>query len=122
MRLAGRLERHEVRLELGAAWARADAARIQQIVANLVGNAVRYTPEGGSIVVSMRRDRDQAILRVHDKGIGMSPELAARVFELYVQGDEDSKRAGGLGIGLALVRHLAELHGGKAFAASGGPG
>jgi signal transduction histidine kinase/ActR/RegA family two-component response regulator len=123
MRLAGRLDRHEVRLELGFAWARADEARIQQIVANLVGNAVRYTPEGGSILVAVRRDRDQAILRVHDKGIGMSPELAARVFELYVQGDEDGKRgAGGLGIGLALVRHLAELHGGKAFAASGGPG
>jgi signal transduction histidine kinase/CheY-like chemotaxis protein len=121
MRVAGRLERHNVRLELAEAWARADAARVQQIVANLVGNAVKYTPEGGNIVVSLRRDRDEVVLRVRDDGVGMSPELAARAFDLFVQGDESTPRAKGLGIGLALVRQLAELHGGKAFAASSGP-
>ena len=125
MRLAGRLERHNVRLELSEAWARADDARVQQIVANLVGNAVKYTPEGGNIVVSLRRDRDEAVLRVRDDGVGMSPELAARAFDLFVQGEESKPRAKGLGkglgIGLALVRQLAELHGGKAFAASSGP-
>ena len=123
LRVAGRLERHDVRLELSEVWARADEARIQQIVSNLVGNAVKYTPDGGSIVVSLRRDRDVAVLRVRDNGIGMSPELAARVFDLFVQGEEPGRRgAAGLGIGLALVKHLAELHGGKAFAASSGPG
>jgi signal transduction histidine kinase/ActR/RegA family two-component response regulator len=121
LRVAGRLDRHDVRLELSEVWTRADEARIQQIVSNLVGNAVKYTPEGGSIVVTLRRDRDVAVLRVRDNGIGMSPELAARVFDLFVQGEEPGRRgAAGLGIGLALVKHLAELHGGKAFAASSG--
>ena len=121
LRVAERLERHSVRLELSEVWAQADEARIQQIVSNLVGNAVKYTPDGGSITVSLRRDRDAAVLRVRDDGVGMSPELAARVFDLFVQGEEPGKpRAAGLGIGLALVRQLAELHGGKAFAASSG--
>jgi signal transduction histidine kinase/CheY-like chemotaxis protein len=121
LRVAGRLERHHVRLELAEVWAQADEARIQQIVSNLVGNAVKYTPDGGSIVVSLRRDHDAAVLRVRDDGVGMSPELAARVFDLFVQGEEPGKpRAAGLGIGLALVRQLAELQGGKAFAASAG--
>jgi CheY-like chemotaxis protein len=68
------------------------------------------------------RERDEAVLRVRDTGVGMSSELAARVFDLFVQGEEPGKRrTAGLGIGLALVRQLAELHGGKAFAASSGP-
>ena len=123
LRHAGRLARHEVRLDLSEAWSRADEARIQQIVSNLVGNAVRYAPEGGAIGITLRRERDTAVLRVRDNGIGMSPEVAGRVFDLFVQGDDSGRRgAGGLGIGLALVRHLAELHGGKAYAASNGPG
>jgi two-component system, sensor histidine kinase len=123
LRVAGRLARHDVRLELSEVWALADEARIQQIVSNLVGNAANYTPDGGSIVVSLRRDQDAAVLRVRDNGVGMSPELAARVFELFVQGDEPGKRrVAGLGIGLALVKHLAELHGGKVFSASSGAG
>jgi CheY-like chemotaxis protein len=122
LRGAGRLDRHAVRTELGEAWVRADDARLQQIVANLVGNAVKYTPEGGEIVVSLRRERDEAILRVRDSGMGMSPELAARVFDLFVQGESQQRRGGGLGIGLTLVKHLAELHGGKVFAASPGAG
>lgn len=122
LRAAGRLERHVVRTELAEAWVRADDARMQQIVANLVGNAVKYTPEGGEIAVSLRRERDEAILRVRDSGMGMSPELAARVFDLFVQGEAQERRGGGLGIGLTLVKHLAELHGGRVFAASPGPG
>ena len=123
MRLAGRLAQHELTLELAETWVRADEARMQQVVTNLIGNAVKYTPEGGRIAVSLRRDRDEAVLRVRDSGVGMSPELAARVFDLFVQGEASERRGGGgLGVGLALVKHLAELHGGKAFAASGGPG
>ena len=118
---SGRLERHEVQLELAPVWVRADEARVEQIVANLVGNAIKYTPERGTIQVTLRRDRDSAVLRVRDSGAGMPAELVAKVFDLFVQGEESSRQAG-LGIGLTLVRHLAELHGGKAFAASAGPG
>ena len=123
MRTAGRLAGHEVRLDLVPVWVRADEARMAQIVSNLVGNAVKYTPVGGQVVVSLRRDRDSAVLRVRDSGIGMTPELAGRVFDLFVQGEQQLDRGpGGLGIGLTLVRHLAELQGGKAYAASAGPG
>ena len=118
---AGRLEKHLVETELSTAWVRADEARVQQIVFNLVGNAVKFTPEGGKVTIGLRRDRDTAVLRVRDSGVGMSPELAARAFDLFVQG-ESGERAGGLGIGLALVKRLAELHGGNAFAASSGVG
>ncbi|HEX2565746.1 MAG TPA: hybrid sensor histidine kinase/response regulator [Burkholderiales bacterium] len=122
-RLSGQMEKHELRLELDEVWARADEARFEQIVSNLVGNAVKYTPEGGRIAVTLRRDRDTVVLRVHDSGVGMPPELAARVFDLFMQGEAAQQRGrGGLGIGLTLVKHLAELHGGKAFAASSGPG
>ena len=123
MRTAGRLAGHEVRLDLVPVWVRADEARVAQIVSNLVGNAVKYTPVGGQIVVSLRRDGEMAVLRVRDSGIGMAPDLAVRVFDLFVQGEQQLDRGpGGLGIGLTLVKHLAELQGGKAFAASAGPG
>ena len=121
LRLAGRLDRHDIRLDLSPVWVRADEARIEQIVTNLVGNAIKYTPARGTIEVTLRRDRNSAVLRVRDSGIGMTADLVARVFDLFVQG-EGSGRQAGLGVGLTLVRHLAELHGGKAFAASAGPG
>ncbi|MGE5639764.1 MAG: ATP-binding protein [Clostridia bacterium] len=122
MRVAGRLAKHAVHLALRPAWVRADEARIEQMVANLVGNAVKYTPEGGRIDVELRRDGDDAVLRVRDTGVGMSVELTSKVFELFVQAEGAQRRGGGLGIGLTLVRHLAELHGGKVFAASSGAG
>jgi signal transduction histidine kinase/ActR/RegA family two-component response regulator len=119
LRAAGRLAKHQVRAELAPAWVRADEARIAQIAANLVGNAVKYTPEGGDITVGVRRLRGAAVLSVQDSGIGMEPDLAARVFDLFVQGQAGK---GGLGVGLALVKRLAELHGGNAAAASEGSG
>jgi signal transduction histidine kinase/ActR/RegA family two-component response regulator len=121
LRDAGRLERHRVVLELEPAWARADEARIEQIAANLIGNALKHTPENGEIAVGVRRVRDTVLLTVRDSGVGMAPDLAARVFDLFVQGEHEHGR-GGLGIGLALVKQLAELHGGSAAAASAGPG
>ncbi len=121
-RLSGRLAKHTVNLELSPAWVQADEARMEQIISNLLGNAVKYTPGGGSISVSVRRERDNAILQVRDSGIGMTPELASHAFDLFVQGDRAlDRRAGGLGIGLTLVKRLAELHGGTATAASAGP-
>lgn len=121
MHASGQLDRHELRLELSTAWVHADEARLAQIVSNLVGNAVKFTPEAGEITVRVQREGQTALLRVKDSGIGMSPELAQRVFDLFVQG-EQPREGGGLGIGLTLVKHLAELQGGKAFAASNGPG
>jgi signal transduction histidine kinase/CheY-like chemotaxis protein len=123
LRAAGRLEKHRIRLELAPVWARADEARIEQIATNLVGNALKYTPEDGEIVVTVRRARDAAVLTVRDSGIGMAPELAARVFDLFVQGERHREHGGGgLGVGLALVKLLAELHGGTATASSAGLG
>jgi signal transduction histidine kinase/ActR/RegA family two-component response regulator len=122
-RSSGRLSKHEVRVELSPAWVRADAARVEQIISNLVGNAVKYTQDAGQVTITVRRERNAALLQVRDTGVGMSPELAAHVFDLFVQGERSLDRSlGGLGIGLTLVRRLAELHGGTAAAASDGPG
>ena len=122
-RNSGRLAKHEVRVELARAWVRADAARVEQIVSNLLGNAIKYTPEGGKVTLRVRRERNFALFQVQDTGMGMAPELAARVFDLFVQGDRALDRSlGGLGIGLTLVKRLAELHGGTAAAASEGSG
>jgi signal transduction histidine kinase len=123
MRSAGRLAAHRVRTELSSVWVNADAARIEQIVINLVGNAVKYTPGGGLITVRVHRERDEAVLTVIDSGAGMPAELLPRVFDAFVQGERELDRAhGGLGIGLTLVRRLAELHGGSASARSAGAG
>ncbi|MCC2954610.1 PAS domain-containing protein [Massilia sp. IC2-477] len=116
------------RLELQAAGAagirvRGDRKRLVQVLANILGNAARYTPAGGHIVLKAGIDEGRAVLSVRDNGIGMSPELVASAFELFHQGTRSSDRAqGGLGIGLALVRSLVELHGGTVRAASQGEG
>ena len=115
--------RHRLVRDLRSVWIDGDPTRIEQVVMNLVGNAVKYTPAGGTIAVTAAPDDGAAVLRVRDDGVGMAPELAARVFELFVQGDRPLDRAsGGLGIGLTLVQRLAELHGGSATASSAGRG
>jgi PAS domain S-box-containing protein len=109
---------------------RADRTRLAQVLANLLNNAAKYTPPGGRIalvadVVPGEDDGDAAWLdlRVIDSGIGMAPEVLDTVFELFTQADHSLDRAqGGLGVGLALARRLAELHGGTLEAASAGPG
>ena len=123
LRATGRLDRHQVHEALEPAWADVDPVRFDQVLTNLLINAVKYTPEGGNIHVTTGRESGWSVLGVADDGIGMSPELAARAFELFVQGDRAIDRAqGGLGIGLTLVRRLAELHGGSADVASAGAG
>jgi len=122
-RAAGRLARHRFKESLGSAWIMADGARIEQIVTNLLDNAVKYTPDGGEIALSVRREGELALLEVADSGQGLAPDLIERVFELFVQGERSlARQQGGLGIGLTLVKRLAELHNGWAEAASPGPG
>ncbi|MGZ3182329.1 MAG: PAS domain-containing hybrid sensor histidine kinase/response regulator [Telluria sp.] len=90
-----------------------DEKRLVQVVANLLGNAARYTPEQGRITVTLDVAADTVRLTVEDNGIGIAPELQPRIFDLFVQGQRHADRSqGGLGLGLALVRRLVELHGG----------
>ncbi|HUQ07010.1 MAG TPA: response regulator [Kofleriaceae bacterium] len=100
-----------------------DAVRLDQIANNLLTNAIKYTPQGGQITVSVSAVGEHARLDVLDNGIGMTAELRARVFDVFVQAKQGMDRApGGLGLGLAVVRNLVELHGGKVTAASDGTG
>jgi PAS domain S-box-containing protein len=101
----------------------ADATRLEQIAVNLLSNAAKYTESHGQIGFSARRERNQIVIRVRDTGVGMTPEQISSVFDPFVQGDHSLARtAGGLGIGLTLVRKLTELHGGTVMARSEGPG
>ena len=100
-----------------------DPARLQQIQANLLSNASRYSEAGREVRFSLRARRDEAVIRVVDKGRGMEPTLIPRIFDLFVQGPQTIARTdGGLGIGLTLLRSLVELHDGRVEAFSDGPG
>jgi PAS domain S-box-containing protein len=102
---------------------RADMTRLCQIIANLLNNAAKYTPDGGRIEVSAQREDALAVVRVKDSGVGISPTMLPRVFDMFAQVDAQSERAqGGLGIGLALVKQLVAMHGGEVQAHSDGPG
>jgi CheY-like chemotaxis protein len=100
----------------------ADPVRVDQIVANVLSNAVKYTPEGGHVTLSIEQDGD-ALIRVTDDGVGIASERINGIFELFAQAENAIGRAqGGMGIGLALVRNLVELHGGTVTAQSDGLG
>ena len=116
-----KLEDHAVTVEADPVWIYADPTRIEQIAMNLLSNAVKFTPSGGAIRVEVRRENDEALLRVTDSGAGITPEFLPLVFDLFAQG-EKHRPAGGLGVGLTLVRRLVELHGGRVEAASPGRG
>jgi signal transduction histidine kinase len=100
-----------------------DETRLSQVVANLMTNAAKYTPPGGNVSVTARREGPELLVEVRDDGIGIAPDLLPRIFDLFVQGRQPVDRAdGGLGIGLALVRSLVQLHEGSVQAQSDGPG
>jgi len=100
-----------------------DMTRIAQVVANLLNNAAKYTPQGGRIELAMRRVGDEALISVTDNGVGIPADALATVFDMFSQIGRHLDRAqGGLGIGLSLVRRLAEMHGGSVEAASAGIG
>jgi CheY-like chemotaxis protein/two-component sensor histidine kinase len=121
------IERKKHRFSLhtspGAALVRGDEKRLIQVLANLLNNAAKYTPEGGTIDFTVRIESGNVKLVVTDNGIGMTPEVTAHAFELFSQAERSADRAqGGLGIGLALVRSLVTAHGGSVYAWSAGPG
>jgi PAS domain S-box-containing protein len=103
-------------------WLIADPTRLEQVIGNLLNNAVKYTDEGGSIWLTLEQE-GEAVLRVRDTGIGIAPELLPHIFDLFTQADRASDRSqGGLGIGLTLVEKLVGMHGGTAQAFSAGLG
>jgi len=107
----------------GPIWLQADAARLEQVFVNLLSNAAKYTDAGGNVKLCVAREMSQAVVRIRDSGIGISPEVLPHVFDLFVQADSSPRRGtAGLGIGLALVRNLIERHGGLVTVASGGLG
>jgi len=117
--------RHQVELRMphGPVFVQGDQKRLVQIVANLLNNAAKYTPEGGEIVVALDADAAQLCYSVSDNGIGIAPHVIGHVFDMFAQAERSSDRAqGGLGIGLALVKNLVTLHGGRVSAGSEGIG
>ncbi|HUE16420.1 MAG TPA: PAS domain S-box protein [Planctomycetaceae bacterium] len=116
--------KHELTVSLSPQpiWLYADAARLEQVLVNLLNNAAKYTDEGGHIWLTVQQEVDACVLRVRDTGIGITPELLPRIFDLFTQAARSSARSqGGLGIGLCLVHRLVEMHGGtvEAYSALG---
>ena len=100
-------------------WLHADAARLEQVVVNLLMNAAKYTAVGGHIWLSVEQTGGEAVLRIRDSGVGISPALLPRIFDLFTQAERSLDRSqGGLGIGLSLVQRLTEMHGGRVEAYS----
>ena len=115
------LHRHELTVTVSPQpiWLHADAARLEQVIVNLLTNAAKYTHDGGHISLTVQQEGDEAVLRVRDTGVGITPELLPRIFELFTQAERSLDRSqGGLGIGLCLVQRLVEMHGGRVEALS----
>lgn len=122
-RASGRLDRHQVTVQVAPAWVEGDETRLEQVVVNLLGNALKFTPADGAVRVRVGVEGRGAVLEVQDTGIGMTWELITHVFDLFAQAAQSPDRAdGGLGLGLTLVRDLVERHGGTVTARSGGHG
>lgn len=104
-------------------WVKGDAVRLEQIVTNLLHNAIKYTPGKGEVVLTLHAEGDEAVLRVRDTGVGISAEMLERIFDVFTQAQISIDRSkGGLGLGLTLVRNLVRMHGGTVSAASAGIG
>jgi signal transduction histidine kinase len=113
-----------VRLDLVPhAWVTGDAHRLRQVIWNLLSNATKFTPDGGTITVSVDAADSRVKVEVRDTGEGIDPAVLPYIFDRFRQGDSSStRRHGGLGLGLSLVRHLVETHGGTITASSDGTG
>ena len=120
---AGKTARHHIEVHAQPVWIRGDAARVEQVLTNLVVNAINHTPAYGNIDVSLAREGNDAVITVNDTGMGIVAESLPRVFDLFYQEERRGDRPhGGLGIGLTLVRRLVEMHGGTIDATSAGTG
>jgi signal transduction histidine kinase/CheY-like chemotaxis protein len=119
-------KRHRLTTDAAASalWVAGDAVRLEQVLVNLLGNAIKYTPPGGNIsIAAVQSAEGDALIRVEDDGAGIAPELLPRIFEPFVQAEDSLHRTnGGLGLGLALVKGVVELHGGSVSIASTGLG
>jgi signal transduction histidine kinase len=120
------IEKSQQRLELslppGDTWLYVDAVRMSQVIANILHNASKFTPDRGRIALAAQQDSDGLRITISDEGVGIAPDLLGSVFELFSQGDRSLDRSqGGLGIGLSLVRGLVDMHGGTVAAHSEGP-
>ncbi|KFI05636.1 response regulator [Massilia sp. BSC265] len=123
LRATGRTAGYRFSVDLAPNWVDGDPTRLEQITTNLLDNALKYTPTGGSIDVKVAQSSDDVLLTVRDTGVGIPEELLPHVFDVFVQGAISIDRSqGGLGIGLSLVRRLVELHGGSVSAHSEGSG
>lgn len=121
-RIEERGHRFSLELPSDPVWVDGDPARVEQILTNLLTNAVKYTPHGGVIRMSLETTGETAVLRVRDNGIGISPDLLPRIFDLFTQAQRSLDRSeGGVGIGLTMVKRLVEMHGGTVEARSDGP-
>jgi len=104
-------------------WVEGDPARLEQMAVNLLNNAAKYTDTGGLVRMTVAREENEAVVRIADNGIGISPVMLPQIFDLFTQVDGSPSRShGGLGVGLALVRTLVEMHGGRVTAMSKGLG
>jgi signal transduction histidine kinase/CheY-like chemotaxis protein len=122
-RAAQRFDRHQVRHSTAPVWIDADRTRMEQIVSNLLDNALKFTPPGGHIDIDLRRENGEAVLQVSDNGDGLTAGAIGRIFDLFAQGEQGLDRGkSGLGVGLTLVKRLTEMHGGAVSVASEGPG
>jgi signal transduction histidine kinase len=117
-----RTDRHQVVLAGDPVIVEADPIRLEQIARNLLDNALKYTPPGGRIDVRVGPDGEEAVLRVTDTGEGIPADALPRIFEPFVQAGAPDRTRGGLGLGLSVVKHLVELHGGSVLATSAGSG
>jgi len=123
VRAAGRTGERSMTFDGRSAWVRADRTRIEQVVTNLVGNALQHTQPGGHIRLRVAPDGGESVLTVADDGAGMDAVTAAKAFELFYQGEQSSDRGkGGLGVGLTLARRIVEMHAGRIGVESAGRG
>jgi signal transduction histidine kinase len=120
---AGRFEPGRVRSDTSAVWVNADRARVEQVLGNLLDNALKFSAPDQKVVVSVREKEGGALLQVADQGVGLEPAMMKRMFDLFAQGEQGlARKSGGMGVGLALVKRLVELQGGRVSAASEGAG
>lgn len=123
VQMSGASNRHTLQVKTETAWVDGDPIRLAQIVTNLLENALKYTPDGGHVELSVAADPHEAVLVVRDNGVGIAPELLSHVFDVFMQGPTSLDRSkGGLGIGLAVVLAMVEQHDGRVVAESAGEG